>query len=662
VALTSPAGGSSFTAPASVTLAASASDSDGTIAKVDFYAGATLVGTDTSAPYTVNWNNVPAGSYTLTAVATDNGAATASASPISITVSPTGPPPADLPAGWSHADVGSTGAAGSASAASDTFTITGAGADVWGTADALHYAYRTLDGDGTIVARVASIQNVNAWTKAGVMIRNSLAPSAAQGFMLVASSPVKGVPFQRRPVDGAASVSTPGSQSTAPRWVKLVRAGNLLTGYESPDGVTWTVVGSDTFTMGATALVGLGVSSHVNGVTATATFDHVTVTPAAPPPPNTAPAVTLTNPLNGATATAPATITLTASASDSDGTIAKVDFYAGTTLLGTSTSAPFSLTWSSVPAGSYTLTAVATDDDAAATTSNAAAITVTAPPPNGAPTVALTSPAGGSSFTAPATITLTASASDSDGTIAKVDFYAGATLLGTDTSAPYTVTWNNVPAGSYSLKAVATDNASASTTSGTVAITVTPPAPPPSGLPTGWGHRDIGPVPIAGDATYAGSTFSVKGSGLDIWGTQDQFHYAYRALTGDGSIVARVASVQNVAVWVKAGLMIRETLDPGSAHASMFVSSAKGLAFQRRGLTGGDSVSTPGSAAKAPRWVKLTRAGNTFSAYESANGLAWTLVGTDTIAMGPTVYIGLAVTSHTTSSSATCTFDNVVIQ
>jgi regulation of enolase protein 1 (concanavalin A-like superfamily) len=120
--------------------------------------------------------------------------------------------------------------------------------------------------------------------------------------------------------------------------------------------------------------------------------------------------------------------------------------------------------------------------------------------------------------------------------------------------------------------------------------------------------------------------------------------------------------VQNVAVWVKAGLMIRETLDPGSAHASMFVSSAKGLAFQRRGLTGSDSVSTPGSAARAPRWVKLSRAGNAFTAHESADGVTWTLVGTDTIPMGPTVYIGLAVTGHTTSSSATCTFDGVVIQ
>jgi hypothetical protein len=111
------------------------------------------------------------------------------------------------------------------------------------------------------------------------MIRNSLSPSAAQAFMVVASSPVKGVPFQRRTADGNSSTSTAGSQSTAPRWVNLVRAGNLITASESADGVTWTMVGSDTFTMGPTVLIGLAVSSHVTGANATATFDNVTVTP-----------------------------------------------------------------------------------------------------------------------------------------------------------------------------------------------------------------------------------------------------------------------------------------------------------------------------------------------------------------------------------------------
>ena len=109
------------------------------------------------------------------------------------------------------------------------------------------------------------------------MIGSSLSASAAQAFMLVAASPTKGIPFQRRTSDGNTSVSTSGSQSTAPRWVKLVRAGNVISGYESADGVNWTLVGSDTFAMGQSVFIGLAVSSHVTGTNATATFDNVSI-------------------------------------------------------------------------------------------------------------------------------------------------------------------------------------------------------------------------------------------------------------------------------------------------------------------------------------------------------------------------------------------------
>jgi regulation of enolase protein 1 (concanavalin A-like superfamily) len=187
------------------------------------------------------------------------------------------PPPGTLPSGWSNTDIGAVGAAGDTTFSNGVFTVTGAGADVWGTADALQYAYRSVTGDFTIVARVSSIQGVNAWTKAGVMIRNSVSASAAQAYQLVAYSSSKGVPFQRRKADGDISYSTSGSQSTAPRWVKLVRAGNTITGYESADGVNWTLVGSDTFTLTDTVLVGLGVSSHVTGTTASATFDNLSI-------------------------------------------------------------------------------------------------------------------------------------------------------------------------------------------------------------------------------------------------------------------------------------------------------------------------------------------------------------------------------------------------
>ncbi len=650
VAITAPANNASFTAPATITITASASDTDGTIAKVDFYQGSTLIATDTTAPYSISWPNVAAGTYTLTAVATDNGNATTNSASVTITV---GSGSSTLPSGWTDGDIGATGATGAASYNNGTFSVTGAGADVWGGADALHFASRSLSGDGTIVARVATIQSVNAWTKAGVMIRNSTSPSSAQAFMLVASSSAKGAPFQRRLTDGnATSLSTSGPLVTAPYWVKLVRAGNVITGYTSPDSATWTQVGSDTFALGTTVLVGLGVSSHVAGTNATATFDHVTVTPANGQPP----AVSLTSPANGASYTAPASIPLAATASDSDGTVTQVQFYAGSTLIGTDTTSPYTFAWSGVPAGSYSLTAVATDNDGLTSMSAAVNVTVAAPS-NNPPAVSITSPANNAAFTAPGTIAITASASDSDGSIAKVDFYNGATLLGTKTTAPYTFTWNNVAAGTYTLTAIATDNGGTSTTSAAVAVTVNG-----SGLPNGWSQADIGGTPFPGSGSYSGGVFTVTGSGTDVWGTADQFHYAYTQMTGDGSIVARVTGIQNVAVWVKAAVMIRETLDASSAQASMLVSSQKGTAFQRRIQGGGISTSTTGSTATAPRWVKLTRSGSTITAYESADGVNWTLVGSDTFSMAQTVYVGLAVTSHTTSSNATCTFDNVSMQ
>ncbi|PJJ60568.1 glycosyl hydrolase family 18 protein [Hymenobacter chitinivorans] len=189
---------------------------------------------------------------------------------------------------------------------------------------------------------------------------------------------------------------------------------------------------------------------------------------------NTPPTVSLTSPASNATFAAPASITITANAADANGTVSKVEFYQGTTKLGEDLTAPYSFSWSSVAAGTYSLTARATDNAGAATTSAAVTITVTgSTTPNTPPTVSLTGPTSGSSYTAPATINLTANAADANGTVSKVEFYNGATLLGTDTSSPYSFSWSSVAAGTYSLTARATDNAGATTTSAAVSVTVT---------------------------------------------------------------------------------------------------------------------------------------------------------------------------------------------
>src|SRR5262249_15814384 len=217
VSITSPSSGTSFTAPANMTITATASDSDGTVSKVDFYANGSLIGTANASPYSFSWNNVAAGSYSLTAIATDNQGAVTTSAPVSITVSNT---PNSPFRGFRDVDVGDTGAAGSATETPDgTLTLRGAGADVWGTSDALHYPSTRLGADGGVTVQVTSVSDEANWVKAGIMIRASLDPSAAQAFILV--SHAKGVAFQRRTSDGGSSVSTSGSTSTAPRWLKL---------------------------------------------------------------------------------------------------------------------------------------------------------------------------------------------------------------------------------------------------------------------------------------------------------------------------------------------------------------------------------------------------------------------------------------------------------
>ena len=127
-------------------------------------------------------------------------------------------------------------------------------------------------------------------------------------------------------------------------------------------------------------------------------------------------------------------------------------------------------------------------------------------------------------------------------------------------------------------------------------------------------------------------------------------------------MIARVAQVEYVQAWVKAGVMIRESLTADSAHAFMLVSAGKGLAFQRRVAAGGLSTSTSGGAGAAPAWLKLERRGSVIIASRSDDGVTWTVVGSDTFTMATDVYVGLAVSSHDTTRTATVVFDNISIQ
>ena len=180
-----------------------------------------------------------------------------------------------------------------------------------------------------------------------------------------------------------------------------------------------------------------------------------------------APSVSIGSPLANAVFAAATTINVAANVADSDGSVAKVEFFQGATLIGTATSAPYSVNWSNVPAGSYSLSAKATDNSGVISTSAPVHILVDAPP-----SVNLTSPADQSSLRAPATFNVTANAIDSDGSIEHVEFYQNGTLLRSLTTAPYSIPITQSTPGTYNYTAKAFDNNGLSAQSGSVTVTV----------------------------------------------------------------------------------------------------------------------------------------------------------------------------------------------
>jgi len=175
------------------------------------------------------------------------------------------------------------------------------------------------------------------------------------------------------------------------------------------------------------------------------------------------------------------------------------------------------------------------------------------------------------------------------------------------------------------------------------------------GYPPSVGSFTEGPV----------GTYTITGSGADIGGNSDEFHFAYKMLTGAGSIIAKVESVENTHNAARAGVMIRETLDPNSKNAFACITPANGIMSQGRTDTGSTSYRATQSGIAAPHWIKLERdiAGN-FTAYQSTNGSTWEMVENSTpqnIMMNANAYIGLAITSHNANLPCEAKFSNVQI-
>jgi regulation of enolase protein 1 (concanavalin A-like superfamily) len=184
-------------------------------------------------------------------------------------------------------------------------------------------------------------------------------------------------------------------------------------------------------------------------------------------------------------------------------------------------------------------------------------------------------------------------------------------------------------------------------------------------FPRRWqNHRDIGPVEVKGDASYnaAERSYTVKGS-LDTWGTSDGFHMLWTEAAGNIVFNARVVSVEKTAEHAKAGLMIRESLDPGARHVEICVTPGDGTQFLSRAVKNGKTAATPGNLPKGkfPIYLKIERQNQTLSGYESFDGVIWKLVASTNIVLPEKVYVGMVSSSHEKTKLCTSKFDQMGI-
>ena len=464
VTLVAACGANPCVSPATVTLTATPADVDGSITKVEFYRGATLISTKTAAPWTFTDAALAAATYSYTAKAFDNAATplstTSTAQAITVATAPTVTltatctAPCNAPAAITLTATTTVGAGLAVSKVEFYEGTTLLATDTKSPYSSAHTA--VTGGSHTYTAKVYDNATTPLTaTSTAIAIAVNTAPTVS----LVAAC-------NANPCNAPAAVTltaTPADAGGTISKVEFYRGATLLT---TKTAAPWTY--SDAaLAAGSYSYTAKAFDNATTALATTSTAQAITVVV-----PVTPPTVTLTAACT-APCNAPATVTLSASTTVASGrTVSKVEFYEGATLLATDTTSSYSSTRTSVAGGTHTYSAKVYDSGTTPLTATSTAIVVAV---NTAPTVSLTATCNASPCSAPATVTLTATPADADGLITKVEFYRGATLLATKTAAPWTWADNARPVGTFSYTAKAFDNGTTSlaTTSAAQSVAVT---------------------------------------------------------------------------------------------------------------------------------------------------------------------------------------------
>ena len=553
-----------------------------------------------------------------------------------------------LPAGWTSQGVGSPGSGGNAAVGGGTWTVSGGGADIWGTADQFQFVSRALRGDGAVTARVGAVGNTSGWAKSGVMMRGDAGAGAAYADVVV--TPANSVVFQWRTAAGAsAQTVAAGGIVAAPVWVRVTRSGDSVSGSFSYDGVNWVQVGErQTVALGASALAGLAVCAGNNAALSTSTFASVGVVSAGWTDADVgSPSVAGSATFDGATLTVGGSGEVFGNSDQFHFTsqsfvgdvavVAKVNSLAG--------------------GGAYAKAGVMIRDGSAANAGYAFSFFT---PNTGAggqgANFEYRNGAGSAAQSAANTGGVTA-----PGWVKLVRRGGAFTAYRSADG----VNWSqNGPAVSIAMGATVQVGVAVSAGGGALNTAAFGSV---SVLPADWSDADIGTPALAGSARCDGLTWRVSGGGADVWGTADQCHFARQIFSGDVTLIAKVRSLSNTGNFAKAGLMIRDGTGADASYAFAFLTPANpqpfaGAIFECRNGAGSAAQSigyTPGVAA--PAWLKLVRAGNVFTASQSPDGQSWTQMGSVTIGMSATVRVGLAVDANDNAALNSAAFSDVFV-
>jgi GH18 family chitinase len=501
VTITSPSNNASFTAPATINIAATATDTNGTIASVSFYNGTTLLGADTTTPYSFAWNNVATGSYTIVVKATDNGGAMGSAQ-VNVTVGSNAIPVVTITSPANNATlVAPASITINANATDSDGTISSVafynGTTLLNTDTSSPYSFAWTNvaaGSYTIIAKTTDNAGAIGSAQVNVTVGNNTAPAVS------ITSPASGASFTAPAAINIAATATDANGTITS--VAFYNGSTLLnTDTSSPYSFNWTNVAAGNYTITATATDNQGATASASvNVSATSTSgSNLALNKAAVTSSVETSAFPGSLAVDGNAATRwsslytdPQWIYVDLGNTYSVNRV-KITWEAAYAKNYEMQISPNASTWTSLKAITNNATVV-NDHTGLSGSGRYVRIYCTARATsygysifelevygttggNQSPVVSITSPANNATYTAPASISINATASDSDGTIASVAFYNGSTLLGTDASSPYSYAWSNVPVGNYSITARATDNQGAVTISAAVAVSVTTSTP-----------------------------------------------------------------------------------------------------------------------------------------------------------------------------------------